>query len=177
MEEPIENSYFNWLCVKVHRVDNPTPSLTFWKLFRQLYSTEYIWLISGDDNRAEDGVELRSEFLNEARLDGDETWELAGCSVLEMLVALARRAQFNAGETVNFWFWRFLENLGIADANDASNTPPEKIDEILNIFIWRMYDEAGVGGLFPMTYPEHDQRDVEVWYQFHAYLVDVNWTS
>lgn len=175
MTEPIDNVYFNWLCAKVNRVENPTPSLTYWNLLRQLYITEFAWLVSGDDNRAEDGLELRVEFLMESRLPENELWESMGCSVLEMLIAFARKAEFNAGRSTEFWFWRFLENLGLADANDASYIPPEEIDEILYNFIWRTYEYDGTGGLFPMANPPKDQREVEVWYQFCEYLVDIDW--
>lgn len=175
MEEPLENLYFNWLCAKVNRVDHPTPSLTYWNLFRQLHSTEYIWIISGDDNRAEEGIELRSEFITESRFPYQDGWADVGCSVLEMLIGFSRRAQFNAGETSSYWFWHFLDNLGLASINDASDIPPEEIDEILNIFVWRLYDEFGAGGLFPMQNPLKDQKEVEVWYQFCDYLVDVDW--
>lgn len=176
MTEPIENLYFNWLCAKAIRVDHPTPSLTYYKLFKQLHDTEYAWLLSGDDNRAEDGVELRTEFLTEACIPlSGERWESIGCSVLEMLIAFSRRAEFNAGESVQFWFWHMLDNLGLAQANDASDMPAEDIDEILHIFIWRLYDECGNGGLFPVEFTENNQREVEIWYQFCEYLVDIDW--
>lgn len=175
MPEPLENVYFNWLCAKVNRVDHPTPSLTYWKLFRQLHNTEYVWLLSGDDNRAEDGVELRTEFLTLTGLPYNEDWETVGCSVLEMLIAFANRAQFNAGETLVYWFWEFLSNLGLSDANDASEMSEQDIDDILSTFIWRTYDGRGNGGLFPMEFSEHDQREVEIWYQFCEYLIDIDW--
>ncbi len=93
MTEPLENLYFNWLCAKVIHVENPTPSLTYWKLFRELHNFEYVWLISGDDNRAEDGLELRTEFLMEVNLPDDPVWSGVGCSVFEMLIAFSRKCQ------------------------------------------------------------------------------------
>lgn len=175
MTEPIENLYFNWLCAKAIRLENPTPSLTYWKLFRHLHNTEYIYLVAGDDSRAEDGLELRDEFITESRLDDDAFGEKYGCSVLEMLIAFARRARFMAGESVEFWFRKFLENLGLDQANDASTFSTEKLDDIINNFIWRTYRPSGLGGLFPMHNPPEDQREVEVWYQFCEYLVDQDW--
>lgn len=175
MTEPIENLYFNWLCAKVIRVDHPTPSLTYWNLFRQLHNTEFAWILSGDDNRAEDGVELRTEFLTLTRYPYHEGWESIGCSVFEMLIAFACRAQFNAGETQQYWFWEFLNNLGLSAANDASEMPESDIDEILYTFIWRLYDKRGRGGMFPMDKSRQDQRKVEIWYQFCEYLVDIDW--
>lgn len=175
MNEPIENLYFNWLCTKVHRVENPTPSLTYWKLFKELYETEFAWLISGDDNRAEDGRELRLEFQIESNIQGDNNWFESPCSVFEMLIAFSRRTEFAAGETPAFWFWHFLSNLGLGDANDASEITSEEIQDILNDFVWRNYSDTGQGGLFPMQNPPLDQRKVEIWYQFCEYLVDIDW--
>lgn len=175
MDEPLENLYFNWLCAKVIYVEVPTPSLTFWMLFRKLYSTEYVWLLSGDDNRVEDGLELREEFLTESHIQDDPSWRASACSVFEMLIAFARKAEFNAGETPTFWFWHFLNNLELGEANDASDMSDNDVEQILYNFIWRMYDESGHGGLFPMSNPEHNQKEVEVWYQFCEYLIDINW--
>lgn len=175
MEEPIDNLYFNWLCAKVLRVEVPTPSLTYWKLFRKLYSTEYVWLVSGDDNRCEDGLELREEFLIESRLPIDHAWRYGLCSVFEMLIAFSRKAEFNAGESPQFWFWHFLENLGLHEANDASDITEREIDRILYNFVWRGYDENGNGGICPMDFAPDDQRQVEVWYQFCEYLVAIDW--
>ena len=63
MEEPIENLYFNWLYTKVSDVKNQTPTTKFDRLLILLHRTEFVWLLSGDDNRAEDGRDLRIEFL------------------------------------------------------------------------------------------------------------------
>ncbi len=175
MTEPIEHVYFNWLCAKVIYVENPTPSTSYWKLFRQLHNTEYVWLLSGDDNRAEDGLELRDEFLTQLNVTDDPFWNDLGCSVFEMLVAFARRTQFMAGDSVQFWFWHFLENLGLKDASDASEYTENDIDEVIHTFVWRGYRYSGQGGLFPMTNPPTDQTKVELWYQFCEYLVDKDW--
>jgi hypothetical protein len=174
MDEPIENLYFSWLCAKVSRVENPTPSLTYWKLFRALYRNEFVWLVSGDDSRALDGLELREEFFRESGIPEDPVWESMNCSIFEMLISFSRRAQFNAGETSAFWFWKMLENLGLREANDASFRE-EEVEEVLYNLVWRNYDRRGHGGLFPMNNPQHDQRHVEVWYQFCEYLVDQDW--
>lgn len=172
MNEPIEEVYFNWLYSKVASVEVPTPSLTYWTLFRDLHSIEFVWLISGDENRAADGLDVRQEFLTQAGLEEDPPWLNIGCSVLEMLIAFARRAEFQTDMPVRDWFWIFLTNLGLDDLNDASNAVSEIVAEVIDQFIWRTYREDGTGGLFPMTNPKLDQKKVELWYQFHAYLMD-----
>ena len=59
MDEPIESLYFNWLVAKVTDPHARTPSQTHWKLLRELHSNEFVWHVARDDNRAEDGVNLR----------------------------------------------------------------------------------------------------------------------
>jgi hypothetical protein len=172
MNEPIEDVYFNWLYTKVASVDVPTPSLTYWTLLRDLHATEFPWLVSGDDNRCLDGVELRREFNREVLIDYDPPWMMMGCSVLEMLIAFSRRAEFTTDISAREWFWIFLDNLGLKEQNDAQQNISEYVAVVLDRFIWRTYRPDGSGGMFPLRYPERDQREVEIWYQFCEYLVD-----
>ena len=171
MDEPLDNLYFNWLCAKVIQLENPTPSLRYDKLFRILHSTEYVWLIPGDDDRAEDGVELRYTFLQETGLEDDLHWEHQTCSVFEMLMAFSKRCEFATDVPYIDWFWEFIENLGLRRYNDAANGF-DRVDELLYIFVWRQYDFNGVGGLFPLKETTMDQTETDVWYQFSHYLVD-----
>jgi hypothetical protein len=172
MSEPIEAMYFNWLCAKVQYIENPTPSLTHWKLLNDLYRTEYVWLLSGDDNRAADGMDLRMEFLRSSpRLTGHELDHL-GCSLLEFFIAFSRRAEFQTSDSINAkeWFWRFMKTLHLDEFNDA-NYDEDKVDDILYTFVWREYKYSGKGGgLFPLNHPKRDQRQLEIWYQFCDYV-------
>src|SRR4029077_5421852 len=94
MNEAVEHLYFDWLCARVVNMVN-VPRPTYWELLAQLHKTEFVWLILGDDNRAEDGKELRKEFIIQAELPDDPQWRIeVGCSVLEMLIAFSRRAEF-----------------------------------------------------------------------------------
>lgn len=172
MSEPLENLYFNWLCAKVLRVENPTPSLTYWDLLRVLYGTEFVWLLSGDDNRVEDGLDLRREFLITGDIPDDLLWRGLPCSVLEVLVAFARRTEFQTEIPAYTWFWEFIENLGLGDCNDAACCRESDIVEVLTQFVWRTYKLNGQGGIFPIEHPKHDQTKVELWYQFFEYLSD-----
>jgi len=173
MDEPIEEVYFNWLYSKVASITVPsTPSLTYLRLFRALYSTEFVWLISGDDNRLEEGLELRSTFLRESRLDQDPLWFSEPCSVLETLIAFAQVIEFETELTTKEWFWIMLENLNLAYLSDNQLGVGIVCEEILNTFIWRLYDENGFGGLFPIENPCEDQRNVEIYYQFCVYVVE-----
>lgn len=173
MDEPIEDVYFNWLYSKVASVDVvPTPSLTYLTLMRDLHATEFAWILSGDDNRAEDGLVLRNEFYHESYLEQDPPWNNLPCSVLEMLIAFSRRASFETELSAKEWFWMFLENLEIDDLSDNHLGISQIVNERLDPFIWRTYDSHGYGGLFPLSNPVRDQRQVEVWYQFAEYVVE-----
>lgn len=173
MDEPIEEVYFNWLYSKVASVDvTPTPSLTWVTLIRDLHNTEFAWLITGDDNRAEEGLDLRVEFFRESGLDQDSPWSSVPCSVLEMMIAFSRRASFASELSPREWFWIFLENLGVAEYSDNRLGISQIVNEVLDPFIWRTYDTHGNGGMFPLNEPEHDQTTVELWYQFCEYVVE-----
>jgi len=175
MEEPIEETYFNWLYTKVVRAENPTPSLTYYGLLRILHNRQFVWTIVGDDNRAADGVELRIEFLHQSFIQlHDDFWLHYPCSILEMLIAFARRAEFDTNIDARHWFWEFIDNLELSVYNDAylAERHERRINDILFRLVSRAYEPDGRGGLFPLNNPKNDQREVEIWYQFCEYLVD-----
>ena len=173
MDERLENMYFTWLAAKVIRVENPTPSLTFDTLLKTLHNTEFVWFLSGDDNRAADGKELRREFLIAGHFPDNEEWRKEPpCSVLEMMIAFSRRAEFNSEQPAHYWFWEMINNLNLNGANDASDISPYDITEVLEHFMWRQYPPNGDGGLFPLIEPQEDQTKVEIWYQFCAFVLE-----
>ena len=173
MREPFEGLYFNWLCAKVIDVRNTSPSMSYYKLFKQLHETEFVWLINMDENRASYGKGLRREFLIAADLPDDQDWRtILGCSTFELLISFSRDLDFQTDQSYQEWFWELLTNLGLDECHDASDFDPEWVDEVLRIFIWRLYPYNGEGGLFPLRDPKQDQREVELWYQFFDYLRD-----
>lgn len=170
--EPIDSLYFNWLCAKVIRYEVKTPSTSYDLLLSKLHDTEYIWVLIGDDNRAADGVQLRSDFMNTFMYEDEDVdlgWLHMGCSMLELLLALSVRLQFQTGINVDIWFWHLIENLGMTRFNDSAINDIY-IDEILYNLMWRQYDSLGRGGLFPLLETNNDQTKVEIWYQMHEYL-------
>lgn len=177
MEKPLDDLYLEWLYSQVASVKARDPAKTYWKLFHQLFTKEFVWLVPNDDNRVVDGCDLRYEFVETHDLvDIDPNWLILGCSVLEMLIALARRVAFETDEQPKYWFWRLMENLDLTKFHDAwyrKEHNEELIDERINRLIFRTYSYDGsLGGLFPLKEPEKDQRDVEIWYQMSAYLLE-----
>lgn len=171
--EPLDELYFKWLYEQVNRRTN-NPSFSYWKLFKKLHCKEFVWVVPNDDNRLEDGKELRYAFIDETKFnDVDPGWIHLGCSMLELFIGLSRRVTFEAGGNAREWFWRLLDNLGLYYSTDAEPMSDEKIDEILDRLIWRTYNWDGQGGLFPLKFPTEDQRHVELWYQLNAWVMEM----
>lgn len=171
MLEPIESAYFNWLCAKVMNTEARTPTQKYYSLLRELQNTEFVWKEAMDVNRSEDGLDLRREFFNETHAEVDPLWEHIGCSVLEMIIAFTRRCEFATGVSVRDWFWEIMDNLELKEFNDSARFNPDDVGDILYRFVWRLYDYNGRGGMFPIDDSPHDQRKVEIWYQFCDYIV------
>ena len=172
MPEPLENHYFNWLCHKVCDITARSPSLKYVNLFRELHSIEFTWIILGDDNRVQDGLDLRTEFIHESLLEPDEVWLSQGCSVFEMLIAFSRHAAFQTDDEPSEWFWIMLDNLCLSEFNDSRRHNVSLIRGIVERLVWRTYEPSGEGGLFPLERAEADQRQIEIWYQFSAYVFE-----
>lgn len=169
-DRPLDEQYFDWLHHQVGSGPEKDCNRTYVKMLERLFFKEFVWFIANDDNRAEDGKDLRREFLGNRQVSEDWMW--IGCSLLELLVALSRRLAFEADGEPRFWFWQMLSNAGLLIFYDNRGVPKEAIDEALDRIIWRTYDADGRGGLFPLQYPSQDQREVEIWYQMSAYLLE-----
>lgn len=175
MNEPLDDAYFTWLYSQVASVRDRVKARTYWNLLRMLYEKEFVWLIPNDDNRLEEGLNLRAVFLDDGAYDADEGWVTLNCSFLEMLIAFSIKiANYTEGEP-RAWFWHMMQNLGLEHHTDVYSLAPhqrEDIQEVLDRVIWRTYDPNGHGGLFPLVYPPSNQRKVELWYQVNAYLLE-----
>ena len=117
------DDYYIWLC---DLVDLETHS-GYSKLISFLYDTEFVWSVAKDSNRAEDGKQLRYDYIdyyNEFRLVDYESmsWTDEPCSLLEMLIALARRTRIDLMPEFDIstsdWFWIFIKNLGFYGYDD-----------------------------------------------------------
>jgi hypothetical protein len=170
--KPLDELYFEWLYGQVGQVGGKDPSAGYWKLFKLLYDKEFVWTLLNDDNRAEDGRALRVEFLTEEHYQIEPLFFDYPCSVLELLIALSRRLSFEGDGDPRSWFWEMINNLGLYNYRDGGQVPERRINAILDDFVWRSYQADGRGGLFPLKHPEEDQRDVEIWYQMCAYLLE-----
>lgn len=175
MSATLDDRYFEWLYSLIGSVRNRNPARSHWNLARQLYVKEFVWLVPNDDNRVEDGRDLRFEFFDKTGTDeADPNWMGLGCSMLEMLIALSRRASFESDKTPGEWFGLMLHNIGLAKYSDAhySHEIAQDVDETLDRVIYRTYEPSGHGGLFPLHNTFYDQRKIELWYQLAEYILE-----
>lgn len=165
----MNDSYFCWL---VGLIGDEYIAQNYQKLLWKLYTTNYIWELDYDRNRAADGLYLRREYANAS---GYFQFISGDCSMLEMFIALARRAENDIMHDPDFgdrsaqWFWAMLQNLGL-DVYDDFHWFEREVDRILDIFIHRRYAKNGVGGAFPVRSQARDLTQTDLWWQMNAYL-------
>jgi hypothetical protein len=174
---PLDRPYLEWLYRQVDYPDTEDTSQTFWKLFEQLYNSEALWLVPHDDNRLQDGKDLRQKFAETLPEPIDDPeWMGLECSVLELIIGLAYRMFYEdaMGRPTEYWFWKLLENLKLERCTDRSRFSKRRVDDTIKRVLHREYETDGDGGFFPLKHPDGDQRDVELWYQLCAYMLEQN---
>lgn len=179
-EFDVAQGYFEYLCEIIH-VDQIDRS--YWILAHDLHARPFYALIPHDENRASDGLELREEYLREIQYP--KYVDIEGeCSVLEMLIGLARRMDFETSDPYDFynttdrtayWFWEMIDNLGLLAFDDDSYVDyggMTRVNWEIDRLLKRAYKRNGDGGLFPLMQTSQDQRNTELWYQMNAYLTE-----
>lgn len=158
--------YFHWL---LRIVCNSVKARKYERVLRQLFDTPFRWTDEQpmDYNRTEDGIILRTEFKQEHGF----LVPMVECSVLELMIALARRCEVDVmhddslGDRTGQWFWEMFASLGLTNKSDDGD-----VYWCLERFMDRTYDPSGAGGLFIVNDPDIDMRDLEIWAQMNVYL-------
>lgn len=174
LQDRINDEYFDWLC---ELVDSKRFSkhVSYRKLLMHLHNIEFTWIIPLDDNRADDGVQLRRKFALRRNDITLRRYLTGPCSVLEMMVALAVRCEewimddTQMGNRAGQWFWGMIHNLGLSPMTD-SKFDRDFIDDVIARFLNRDYEPDGRGGLFTIRNCSEDLRTVEIWCQLSWYL-------
>lgn len=171
----MESKYFNFLISLVGRGDK------YQTLLFSLMCVPFKAMVRNDENRGDDGLQLRLEFKE---LKGENVMLppilYDQCSVLEMMIGVAKRMCFETIESkhqksVDAWFWILVDNLNLAYMTDEAcrknrYTCSSKFYSVMTNFLNRNYDREGNGGLFPLTHSLPDQRTIEIWYQMADFL-------
>jgi len=170
LSEGVFREYFGYLC---SLVGSPDIVISRENLLETLFRTKFVTIIPYDDNRIEDGRNIREEF---ADLTGTEVSPYFPGTVLEVLIGISRRLNFilydfSGGDKTQDLFWKLIENLDLILV-ERNESDTERNKEIIDRFITREYDFNGRGGIFPLyRRPKEDQRKIELWYQM------ANWVN
>lgn len=179
--EEVMQDYFFWLCDYIGAngeevIGQEKPYIC---LMEFLHNKTFVAFVHYDENRISDGEVLRKDF-KETSLYLPEDYECLDrpCTVLEVLVALARKMDDilnwdTSKDQTPLYFWEFIQNLGLDRADDDVFYMPTNliyVEEIIDQFVRRKYASDGRGGLFPLKHAKEDQREVEIWYQMAAYI-------
>lgn len=163
----VDHEYYEWL---VSQIAVPNDK-TYRELFEEMHILEFVWTVPNDNNRIQDGLDLRYEFFTNRPT---RTLDLQSATFLEVLVSLSRRMAFIANGTETEWAWRLIKNLRLNRMSDPLTTDnSHRIRDILDSVIWRTYSPDGRGGFFPLSHPTLDQTKVEIWYQMNAYVIEM----
>jgi hypothetical protein len=140
-----------------------------------MFEKEFEWFVPNDENRLQDGLDLRAEFCHANHIRAGSLRNLGPARFIEVLIGLSRRMEFAAGGSAQGWAWQFVENLELTRMTDPlSRRNQRKVDDILDTVIQRTYTPDGVGGFFPLAWPDEDQTQKEIWYQMAAYINELN---
>ena len=170
----IQDGYFQWMYNLV--CYNETTS--YQKLLRKLHDIPFTYTIMKDKNRAVDGANLRFRYGDEHDISSEEIEFAFGnmdCSVLEMMVALAKRIEESImtdpdiGDRTGMWFFKMLSSLHLILMDDSS-FDSRFVEDAVNLFLSHQYSYNGDGGLFALERPLFDARRMEIWYQMNGYL-------
>lgn len=172
----MSDAYFCWL---TGLIGDGYIEGNYQRLLWKLYSTDYYYDILYDRSRAADGIYLRKIFNKECHFLESNTpgiGEEKPCSVLEMMVALARKAEDDImhdpeiGDRTSHWFWEMMLNLGL-DIYDDFGYSEESVDHILYVFMHHFYASNGrSGGMFSVRKSNIDMRKTDLWMQLNVYF-------
>lgn len=158
------DDYYIWLCdlvdLEAHRM--------YSNLISFLYDTEFVWSVAKDSNRAGDGKALRDDYIREVSWfdTSPEDWFDEPCSLLEMLIALARRTRIDLMPEfdieVSDWFWIFVKNLGLDKYDDRCN-----FDEK---FVTLFQKKVAGFGFCDTFFEKRDFLGADIWQKLQAFL-------
>ena len=177
-------SYLDWL--ESFTIDEQVPDdrrLTYKKLLRKLWDIPFVGSIGNDDDRGDEGLELRTRYndilakkAGRGEFVTPDVHDIYGdCRVLEMLIALSMRMydlmqDMGIYNSVSRWFWEIMSNVGFDELDDYiyDDLDGDGIVESMVNDIQSLHERKSgrPGGWF---YVE-DWRSLEIWYQMHEYL-------
>ena len=171
----MEYEYLKWL---IESIDpRHIVGAYYQPVLDELYLTDFRWgeKFPDDENRARDGLALRDLFAEDRGIVvSDIGIDWRGCSCLEMMIAIARRIEYEiiavpGCENIPKWFWRFTENMGLG-VSERRISDIRYVDDMIRNWLDRRYKKDGEGGIFVVKDSYFDMRKMTIWKQMNAVL-------
>lgn len=169
--------YYAWLVDLID--DGRGWSDDYSRVLHELFHTIFTFTVHRDRNRAAEGTDLRYIYAEEIGADPDFWTDFlpVECTVLEMMVALARKwdnelmFDVDNGHRLHEWFFIMLKNCGL-DRYPNRLYDEDSVHYIIERFLNRGYERDGRGGLFRTKDQRIDMRETELWYQLNYFVSD-----
>lgn len=177
-DNEIIDQYFDWMYSMIYQDTPYYRDTSYTKLLTYLHGSEFRPTLSGDQNRAVDGIELRWCFVYENHYLDEQDYVLSclegPCSMLEMMIALARKMEGimddpSYGDRTSRWFRGMIVSLGLGNMYDY-RFDRRIVEERIKRFNNRDYLPSGRGGLFTIKNCIEDLRDYDIWYQMCRFI-------
>lgn len=167
------DQYFNYICDLALGKNKSS----YTKLCWLLHNMPFMYILDMDENRAVDGVYLRKNFIDRhPEYSLEELYADRMCSVLEMMVALAKRCHDSvidapgSGNGKSYELFKLmLDNMGLDKYTD-NKFNQKAVEKIVNNMLDRDYPSDGKGSMFYIPGIEYDMKDAEIWYQAMWYI-------
>lgn len=173
----IRDRYFEWM-YELACNNELANGISYRKLLMRLNSEPFVYSIRHDENRAQDGTDLRRKFAIEQNNEKLVMGLKGPCSIFEMMLALAIRIEMNIasnpdiGDRTSQWFWRMIVSLGLGPYEDGKYDE-KVVSDIIYKFLNHEYAPNGKGGLFTVRNTDADLREFEIWEQMCLYMDEI----
>ena len=154
-----------------------------------LQEIEFLPQTAMDENRSSECMDLRNDFAEYEYPDDSKAQTYAedmldgrygeNGTMLELLTVISEKMAFEMCDSqyeasTRKWFLEILGNCGVNrhwyNKNFEDEGNQHAIILIMNKVMFRQTGWDGEGGLFPLVYPQYDQRKVELIIQMNNYL-------
>lgn len=144
-------------------------------LLCSLLNTMEFYNSMDESNRMEDGIDLREQYFDEHPESDIFNSMDCGATVLEVMAALAERAEmiaFDPNDDANRWFWVMCSNLDILISDNDWNKQDSLRIIKTNVKNWleHRYKVNGEGSAFPLSSYKGNQRQLSLWDSMEFYI-------
>lgn len=185
----IQEAYKEWL---IDQLNGDRGAGGYSELYGIMHGIPFLPIMEMDWNRNDEGLNLAKEWAetepveNETDVDictaMDEVHQNGFCTMLELIVVMSRRIQFELMDSeydkdISEWANELIWNIGLGDYRNVRvlhdyDAAENAVAEVVGSVIFRQYGWDGEGGFFPLESPTRDQRYEQLITQMNDYIAE-----